>query len=88
MPKDDLHKLASQARKCIFLGYGRDGSFGYQLWDPENREVVRSVNVVFNESNMHTVVERPIKLRRVTFSNATPTYGPAMDTRVALRSAA
>jgi transposase InsO family protein len=34
VPKDDRRKLESRSRKCIFLGYGPDGSFGYRLWDP------------------------------------------------------
>jgi hypothetical protein len=29
VPKDDRRKLKSRSRKCIFLGYGPDGSFGY-----------------------------------------------------------
>mgnify|MGYP006878810800 CR=1 FL=1 len=37
---------------------------------------------------MHIVAEYPIELRRVTFLDATPTDGPAMHTREALRSAA
>ena len=63
-------------------------SFGYGLWDPESRQVVRSADMVFNESNMDTLEECPIKLRRVTFSDATPTNDPAMHTRAALQSVA
>jgi transposase InsO family protein len=29
LPKYDRRKLESRSRKCIFLGYGLDGSFGY-----------------------------------------------------------
>ena len=36
MPKDECWKLDSWPRKCILLGYGPDGSFGYWLWDLEN----------------------------------------------------
>ena len=42
VPKDDRRKLESRSRKCIFIGYEPDGSFAYQLWDPETREVIRS----------------------------------------------
>ena len=35
--------------KCIFLGYGANGDFGYQLWDLENRKLIWSSDVVFNE---------------------------------------
>ena len=88
VPKDDRRNLESWSRKCIFLGYGPNRSFGLRLWDPETKQVIRSADVVFNESGMHKVRERPIQLRRVTFSDATPTDGPAMHTRAALRHAA
>ena len=38
VPKDDRRKLESWSRKCIFLGYEPEGSFGYRLWDPETRQ--------------------------------------------------
>ena len=69
VPKDDCRKLQSRSRKCIFLGYRPDEIFGYRLWDLETRQVIRSADVVFNESEMHTVVKRPIELHRVTFSD-------------------
>jgi hypothetical protein len=66
---------------------GPDGSFGYRLWDPETHQVVRSSDVVFNESVMHKSADRPIELRRVTFSDVTtPLDGPAQHTRSASRS--
>jgi hypothetical protein len=34
VPKDEHRKLELRSRKCVFLGYGPDGSFGYRLWDP------------------------------------------------------
>ena len=37
VPKNERWKLKSQSWKCTFLGYRPDGSFDYQLWDPENR---------------------------------------------------
>jgi hypothetical protein len=78
VPKDDRRKLESRSRKYIFLGYGPDGSFEYRLWDPETRQVIRSADVVFNESCMHKVAERPIELWRVTFVDIpTPLDGPA-----------
>jgi hypothetical protein len=82
VPKDDHRKLESRSRKCIFLGYGPDGSFGYRLWDPETHQVVRSSDVVFNESAMHKSIERPIEVRRVTFSDVTaPLDGPGQRGR-------
>ena len=34
IPRDKRMKLAPHAKKCIFLGYGTDGDYGYWLWDP------------------------------------------------------
>ena len=45
-------KLVSHATKCIFLSYGTDGEFGYRRWDPENRKLIRSSDVVFNEDSI------------------------------------
>ena len=38
VPKDERRKLESQSRKCVLLNYELDGSFGYQLWDSNNRQ--------------------------------------------------
>jgi hypothetical protein len=46
VPRDECRKLELRSRKCMFLGYGPDGSFGYRLWDPETHQVVRSSDVV------------------------------------------
>ena len=40
IPRDKRTKVAPHATKCIFLGYGTDGDFGYRLWDPENRKLI------------------------------------------------
>jgi hypothetical protein len=53
VPKQLGQKLDFQRKKCIFLGYGIDGQFGYRLWDPETRTIVRSSVVVLNEKVMH-----------------------------------
>jgi hypothetical protein len=62
VPKDERRKLESRSQKCVFLGYGPDGSFGYRLWDPETHQVVRSSDVVINESVMHKSTKRPIEV--------------------------
>ena len=58
IPKDDRRKLVPRKRKCVFLGYGPDGKIGYRLWDPEHRLIVRSSDIVFNESAMHKTAEK------------------------------
>ncbi|XXG64806.1 hypothetical protein AAC387_Pa05g2660 [Persea americana] len=42
----------SKSRKCTFIGYGSD-EFGYRFWDEENRKIIKSRNVIFNEKVMH-----------------------------------
>ena len=68
IPKNDRRKLEPRSRKFVFLGYGPDDEIRYQLWDLEHRQIVRSSDVVFNESAMHKTAERPIEVRRVIFS--------------------
>ena len=46
IPKDKRSKRDSKSRQCIFLRYGRD-EFGYRLWDPVDKKVIRSRDVVF-----------------------------------------
>ncbi|GAA0152797.1 hypothetical protein LIER_37563 [Lithospermum erythrorhizon] len=36
------------SKKCVFVGYGLD-EFGYQFFDPVQRKLIRSRNVVFME---------------------------------------
>jgi hypothetical protein len=48
IPQDERSKLNSKTRQCIFLGYGGN-QFGYKLFDPIARKVVRSRDVVFVE---------------------------------------
>ena len=50
VPKDDRRKLEPRSRKCVFLKYGPDGEIEYRLWDPKHKQIVRSSDVVFNES--------------------------------------
>ena len=69
-------------RKTTARNSSLDGKIGYRLGDPEHKQIVRSSDVVFNESAMHKTAERPIEVRRVIFSEM-PTFhdGPAHNTR-------
>lgn len=45
-------KLDLKSTPCIFIGYG-DEEFGYRLWDPELKKVIRSRDVVFYENQYY-----------------------------------
>ena len=42
-------KLDAKSNKRVFVGYGGD-EFGYRFWDYENRKIIRSRDVIFNEN--------------------------------------
>nr|KYP40338.1 Retrovirus-related Pol polyprotein from transposon TNT 1-94 [Cajanus cajan] len=46
------NKLDPKSKKCTFIGYGED-EFGYRLWDDENKKMIRSRDVIFNEGVMY-----------------------------------
>ena len=48
MSKEQKSKLDSKSTPCIFVGYG-DVEFGYKLWDPKEKKMIRSQDVVFHE---------------------------------------
>ena len=45
---DACSKLDAKSKICFFIGYG-DDTFGYRFWDEQNRKIIKSRNVVFNE---------------------------------------
>ena len=45
---DARSKLDAKSKICFFIGYG-DEKFGYRFWDEQNRKIIRSRNVIFNE---------------------------------------
>ena len=49
LDSDSRDKLDAKSKKCYFIGYG-DEEFGYRLWDDADQKVLRSQNVVFNET--------------------------------------
>ena len=48
----DCSKLDAKARKCFFIGYG-DEQFDYRFWDEQNRKIIRSRNVIFDEKVLY-----------------------------------
>ncbi|KAL0404121.1 UNVERIFIED_CONTAM: Retrovirus-related Pol polyprotein from transposon TNT 1-94 [Sesamum radiatum] len=47
--KELRQKLDARTIPCIFIGYGNE-EFGYRLWDPKEKKVIRSRDVVFHEN--------------------------------------
>jgi hypothetical protein len=61
IPKDERPKLDVKTRQCIFLGYGLD-EFGYRLYDPVEKKLVRSRDVVFMEDQTIHDIEKTEKV--------------------------
>jgi transposase InsO family protein len=49
---DARNKLDAKSKKCFFIGYG-DEEFGFRFWDDQNRKIIRSRNMIFNEKVMY-----------------------------------
>lgn len=51
IPKEKRRKLDPKSRRCILVGYDEDaGSKIYRLYDPEHKTIIRSRDVVIDES--------------------------------------
>src|SRR5579871_1894156 len=50
IPDEKRTKLDWKSRKCIFLGYS--GSNQYRIWDPEQKKLHFTKDVIFDESNI------------------------------------
>ena len=68
IPKDEKLKLDVKVKPCIFLGYGHE-EFGYRLWDPMSRKIVRSKDVVFLEDQL---VDDGVKVEKASSSIEIP----------------
>jgi hypothetical protein len=51
VPRDERSKLDSKVKQCIFLGYGHE-EFGYRLWDPVFKKIIRSRDVFFEDQTI------------------------------------
>ena len=49
---DARSKLDAKSKICFFIGYGNE-KFGYRFWDEQNKKIIRSRNVIFNEQVMY-----------------------------------
>ncbi|KAK0589461.1 hypothetical protein LWI29_014619 [Acer saccharum] len=60
IPRDERSKLDAKTRQCIFIGYGQD-EFGYKFYDPIEKKLVRSRDVVFMEDQTIQDIEKAEK---------------------------
>nr|GEU96779.1 retrovirus-related Pol polyprotein from transposon TNT 1-94 [Tanacetum cinerariifolium] len=67
IPKDERPKLKSKSRQCVFLGYGLD-NFGYKIYDPIEKEVIRSRDVDFMEDQTIKDIDK-VKKSDAKFNN-------------------
>ncbi|KAK4438639.1 Retrovirus-related Pol polyprotein from transposon TNT 1-94 [Sesamum alatum] len=58
IPKDERAKLDSKTKQCIYLGAPKY-EFGYRLWDPIKKKIVRSRDVVFFENWTIEDIKKP-----------------------------
>ena len=79
--KEQRLKLDSKATLCIFVGYG-DAEFGYKLWGPEKKKMIRSQDVVFHENENLTDLEKTEKTKDaiVGVPDLTPTSSSSNHT--------
>ena len=63
--REERTKVEPKSQKCIFLGYGDSGEMGYRLWDLENRKIIRSKDVIFDETCMYKEPVEPQEPTRV-----------------------
>ena len=51
IPKYERSKLDVKTKYCIFLGYSQD-EFGYRLYDPVSKKIVRRRDVIYVEDQI------------------------------------
>ncbi|CAL5439703.1 unnamed protein product [Camellia sinensis] len=74
--KEHRQKLDDKATPCIFIGYG-DEEFGYRLWDPKHKKVIRSRDVVFQEGQTFEDFGQPAKPKVDDISEIIPNPAPS-----------
>lgn len=71
------HKLDARITLCIFIGYGDEG-FEYRLSDPKTKKFIRSIDVVFHESQTLDDTEKPTMSFVLSFSAQEFIFDPAL----------
>jgi len=79
VPKDERSKLNSKIKQCFFLG-SKDDEFGYRLWDPKEKKIVISGDVIFFKDQTIEDFEQKEKTESTIFipSNLNPRPTPLL----------
>jgi hypothetical protein len=79
VPKDERSKLNSKIKQCLFLG-SKDDEFGYRLWDPKEKKIVISGDVIFFKDQTIEDFEQKEKTESTIFipSNLNPRPTPQL----------
>ena len=80
--RDERSKLDGKSKQCIFMGYGHE-DFGYRLWDPVSKKIIRSRDVIFLEDQTIEDLEKTDKptvtVRRSVDDEPGPSTRPPVD---------
>ena len=72
IPKDERSKFDDKSKECIFLGYGHE-EFGYRLWDPVARKLIRNKDVMFLKDHIVGDVKKSDKSHTSPKTSIIPT---------------
>ena len=81
IPKDERSKLDAKTRQCVFIGYGQD-DFGYKLYDPVEKKIVRSRDVVFVEDQTIEDIRKEQKTMPQQYRDVNPEPQTPVPVRV------
>ena len=81
IPKDERSKLDAKTRQCVFIGYGQD-DFGYKLYDPVEKKIVRSRDVVFIEDQTIEDIRKEMKTMPQQYRDVNPEPHTPVPVRV------
>nr|KYP31853.1 Retrovirus-related Pol polyprotein from transposon TNT 1-94 [Cajanus cajan] len=71
IPKDERTKLDAKVKECIYLRSPKD-ELGFRLWDPVNKKIVRSRDVIFFEDQTIQDIKKPEKPKQKEVQDSSP----------------
>ncbi|GAA0151556.1 hypothetical protein LIER_10254 [Lithospermum erythrorhizon] len=64
VPKDERTKLDAKSKEYVLLSHGND-KFGYKLYDPKAKKIVRSLDVIFFEDQTIKDFDKEVTIEQV-----------------------